>query len=292
MSATPGKPRRGRRVIMIALAFVAGVAGWALHTAVAPQTAADSNSATADTVADTSPDSNLVTALGRLQPKDGVIRVAGPSQTSVVIAKLLVDKGDRVQAGQVIATLDNLATSKADLERVQVELEHAKSEYERLDKLYQSKVVSVSERDNWRMKANMLEAERQHAQVELDLASVRAPISGQVLDIHTRPGEKVEPDGIVELGQTDQMYAVAEVYETDIGRVHVGQRASISSRALPKPVEGTVERIGLKIGKADTLGVDPIAKTDARVVEVEIRLDNSKDVNTLTNAQVEVAIAP
>ena len=53
-----------------------------------------------------------------------------------------------------------------------------------------------------------------------------------------------------------------------------------------------MERIGLKIGKADTLGVDPIAKTDARVVEVEIRLDDSNSVNTLTNAQVEVSIAP
>jgi HlyD family secretion protein len=234
----------------------------------------------------------LVTALGRFQPKDGVIRVAGPSQPSVVIARLLVDKGDHVQAGQVIATLDSLATATADLDRVQFELEHAKSEFERLDKLYQSKVVSISERDNWRMKANMLDAERRRAQVELDRASVRAPISGQVLDIHTRAGEKLGPDGIMELGQTDQMYAIAEVYETDIGRVRVGQHASVSSRALPKPVTGTVERIGLKIGKADTLGVDPIAKTDARVVEVEIRLDNNKDVATLTNAQVEVTIGP
>jgi multidrug efflux pump subunit AcrA (membrane-fusion protein) len=39
-----------------------------------------------------------VTALGRLQPKDGIIRVAGPSRPTVVIAKLLVSEGDR-QAG-------------------------------------------------------------------------------------------------------------------------------------------------------------------------------------------------
>src|SRR5437763_783255 len=48
----------------------------------------------------------LITALGRLEPKDGIIRVAGPSRPSVVIAKLLVEEGDRVEAGQPIAVLD------------------------------------------------------------------------------------------------------------------------------------------------------------------------------------------
>jgi multidrug efflux pump subunit AcrA (membrane-fusion protein) len=47
-----------------------------------------------------------VTALGRLQPKDGIIRVAGPSRPTVVIAKLLVDTGDVVEAGQPLAILD------------------------------------------------------------------------------------------------------------------------------------------------------------------------------------------
>lgn len=46
-----------------------------------------------------------ITALGRLEPKDGILRVAGPSRPSVVIARLLVEKGDRVEAGQAIAVL-------------------------------------------------------------------------------------------------------------------------------------------------------------------------------------------
>ncbi len=53
-----------------------------------------------------------------------------------------------------------------------------------------------------------------------------------------------------------------------------------------------VERIGRKIGKMDVLRVDPVAKTDARVVEVEIRLDDACRVTALTNLQVEVAITP
>ena len=93
-------------------------------------------------------------------------------------------------------------------------------------------------------------------------------------------------------GRTHEMYAIAEVYETDVRRIKVGQRARVSSPALEAPIEGVVERVGMKIGKLDALSTDPAARTDARVVEVEIRLDDSEPVKGLTNLQVEIAIAP
>jgi HlyD family secretion protein len=65
----------------------------------------------------------------------------------------------------------------------------------------------------------------------------------------------------------------------------------VRSPALPHDLEGTVERVGLKVGKLDALGTDPAAKTDARVVEVEIRLDDSAAVSGLTNLEVEVLIS-
>src|SRR4051812_11471992 len=51
-----------------------------------------------------------ISALGRLEPKDGIFHVAGPSQANSVIAKLLVNKGDVVKEGQLIAVLDTLET--------------------------------------------------------------------------------------------------------------------------------------------------------------------------------------
>ena len=64
--------------------------------------------------------------------------------------------------------------------------------------------------------------ERGHFEADLGLAVVRAPFAGQVLEIYTRAGEKVGADGIAELAMTDAMYTIAEVYETDVGRVHLG----------------------------------------------------------------------
>jgi HlyD family secretion protein len=233
-----------------------------------------------------------ITALGRLEPKDGVIRVAGPSNFAVVIGKLFVDTNDRVTAGQTIAILDDHAAIKADVARLTAELHNAQSEWRRYDRLFKEGFVSTSERDSWATKMESLAAQLERAKAELDLSVVRSPITGRVLDVHAREGERVGAEGIVELGQTDAMYAIAEVYETDVTRVRIGQRAVVTSPALPQPVAGTVDRIGLKIGKKDVLSVDPAAKTDARVVEVRILLEDPEQVACLTNLEVDVAITP
>jgi HlyD family secretion protein len=137
-----------------------------------------------------------------------------------------------------------------------------------------------------------LHAQRERAVAELSMTIVRSPIDGEVLKVHARAGERVGPDGIVEIAGTQRMLAVAEVYETDISRVRLGQRATITSPALTAPAHGTVNRIGRKIGKKDVLSVDPAAKTDARVVEVEILLDDATQVAGLTNLEVDVVITP
>jgi HlyD family secretion protein len=129
------------------------------------------------------------------------------------------------------------------------------------------------------------------AQTALERQYVRAPFDAQVIEILAREGERVTV-GIAEIGRTDRMYAVAEVFETDIGRVKLGQRASVASPALARTLEGTVDRIGRKVGKLDAIGADPAARTDARVVEVEVRLDDSEPAEALTNLQVEITILP
>lgn len=233
-----------------------------------------------------------ITALGRLEPKDGIIRVAGPSHFAVVIGQLLVDTNDRVTAGQTIAILDSYDATEAEVARLQAELRHAEVECHRYEQLFARGFVSASERDTWEAKVAMLKAQLQRAEAEREQAVVRSPISGRVLDVHARQGERVGPEGIAELGETGAMYAVAEVYETDARRVRVGQRATVTSPALSQAAQGTVDRVGLKVGKKDVLSVDPAAKTDARVVEVRILLDDPTQVAGFTNLEVDVTITP
>ncbi|MEA5532426.1 ABC exporter membrane fusion protein [Crocosphaera sp. XPORK-15E] len=139
---------------------------------------------------------------------------------------------------------------------------------------------------------NKAKTEVKQAQANLDLAYVYAPQDGQILKIQTFAGEMVGQQGIVDLGQTQQMYAIAEVYETDIHQIRNGQTATISSQGFEGKLTGTVDEIGLQIGKKDSLGTDPAADVDARVVEVKIRLSptSSQQVRGLTNLQVKIII--
>ncbi|MEA5568357.1 ABC exporter membrane fusion protein [Anabaena sp. UHCC 0399] len=132
----------------------------------------------------------------------------------------------------------------------------------------------------------------QEAQANLDLAYVKSPKVGQILKIQTWGGEVVSDKGIVEIGQTNQMYVVAEVYEVDINRVKIGQSATITQLNFPGKLEGTVDDIGLLIAKKDVLSTDPAADIDSRVVEVKIRLtpESSQKVEGLTNSKVRVAM--
>ena len=130
------------------------------------------------------------------------------------------------------------------------------------------------------------------AEARLERTIVRAPSSGRVLRIVTRAGEAIGTNGILDLGDTSQMFVVAEVYETDVGLVRLGQPAVISSRngAFSESLTGKVSSIGWQIFKNNVLDDDPAANADSRVVEVKIQLDNGKAVEALTNLQVDVKI--
>ncbi|MEM7590316.1 MAG: ABC exporter membrane fusion protein [Cyanobacteria bacterium P01_A01_bin.83] len=338
-----------------------------------------------------------VTALGRLEPQGEVIKLSVANAQDSRVNELYVEEGDRVTAGQLIATLQgldqkdaelaaakqNVAVYQAKLKKVsageaknaeiraqqatiarlqaqlrneslerqaeiadaEAELTNARTNYDRYQNLYLEGAVSKSQRDDRlelyrRSQARLDQAEARYnntvaslqkqidrersilnqlrevrpvdlaeARAELDYAIaqvkqieseledyyVRVPIAGQILKVNTLVGEQVDTSqGIVELGRTSQMYAIAEVYETDVNRVKVGQPATIISEhgGFAGKLQGRVDRVGLQIKKQDILESDPAADKDARVVEVKVRLDpqDSEKVAGLTNLQVRVKI--
>jgi HlyD family secretion protein len=277
-----------------------------------------------------------VSALGRLEPWHGALRITAPitpeSTGGTVLAKLLVERGDNVKAGQLLAVTEAAAL-------MQTQVDHAKAEREYRRRLAGAAASAATSAcvdakvsaDVAKRRADLLarkltssedaqltqgnadagraacaaaranagaadaavavaEAELKRALAVQQRAFIRAPVDGRVLDVHTRPGEMVGAKGILELGRVDRMYAIAEVYETDIGRVRLGQPATVTSRALGRALGGKVERIRQQVRKLDQIDTDPAARKDARIVEVEVRLDDSAAAAALTNLQVEVVI--
>jgi HlyD family secretion protein len=283
------------------------------------------------------PEIKKVAALGRIEPKGEIMSLSGPtSLDSVQVEQILVQVGDRVKRGQLIAILDGrqrqqgtldeaktqfivaqsrlekvkagakpgaigarqaavanveadlageIQTQQATISRLTAELDNAQTEFQRNQQLYNEGAISASELDRKRLtlrtaeeqlngaraakmrtertlNAQLAEAQAtleetaevrpvdvQIAQAELkqaqasvgkaeadmELAYVRAPVKGEILDIHTRPGEALDEKGIAEIGQTDQMMVVAEIDQNDINQVKIGQKAAVTSVTVHSP---------------------------------------------------------
>ncbi|KST70368.1 ABC exporter membrane fusion protein [Mastigocoleus testarum] len=130
------------------------------------------------------------------------------------------------------------------------------------------------------------------AKADLDLAYVRAPVDGKILKIHTFAGENITDKGIIDIGETGNMYVIAEVYQTDISKLKIGQKAIISGDALNHKFQGVVEHISSAIGKKEVFNDDPILDIDSRVFEVKIKIDPkyNQEAAQLINLQVDVKI--
>ena len=381
------RPRRWVIIAGVAVLALGSITGWKIwQHRVAQQQAAQAAMVTSSIT--------TVTALGRLEPQGEAINLIAPTASQENrVDQLLVDEGDRVEAGQAIAVLDNrdrlqaalqkaqeqvqvaraqlaqveagaksgeIAAQQAEIARLEAaqagdfsgqqtvvarleaEVENARVEYERYESLYQRGGISASERDARQLTYTTAQRQLQEAQASLDRiqttsrrqidqaratldqiaevrpvdvaaaeaeveaaiaavaeaeanlaqATVRSPQAGQILKIHTRPGEKIADEGIATLGQTQRMQVVAEVYQSDINQLKVGQPAEITSTVFPETLQGTVDRIGLQVQPQRVVNEDPAANIDARVIEVFIALDEtaSQAVAGLTNLQVTATI--
>ncbi len=190
-----------------------------------------------------------------------------------------------------VATLqEQINEEKANLNRIlstsPKQILESKANLEKLKEV-RPEDVQVAQIQYEQTKAAIVEAE-----ADLDLAYVHAPVDGTILKIHTFAGESISDKGIVDLAQTKDMYVMAEVYETEVGKLKIGDKATISSSSLSKKLNGKVEKIGLQVGKKEVFNGDKTLDIDARVVEVKIRLNSldTEEAAKLINLQVEVRI--
>ncbi|MBD2520206.1 ABC exporter membrane fusion protein [Nostoc sp. FACHB-973] len=191
----------------------------------------------------------------------------------------------------------NLATAQKNLQQAQAELNRTQSTSQQQIKEATGTLDQISEVRGVDVAAAQAEVNRalaamNLAEVNIKQAEVRSPQNAQIFEIHTHPGELVSNDGIVDIGQTSQMYVIAEVYESDIGKVHSGQKVQIFGDFLPIELQGIVDRKGLQVRQQNVINTDPASNIDSRVVEVHIRLNeaSSQKAANLTNMQVKAVI--
>ncbi len=254
-----------------------------------------------------------VAALGRLEPA-GDIRVLAAPITGIGgsprITELLVAEGDKVSSGQLLARFDNQDNQRAELNLIRTRIGNLsrrltiqQRDLGRYRTLAGEGAFSAADLDLLEQRTLELQGQLQEAKAELvkattDLVNteLRAPIDGTVLRIQSRVGERPGDQGILELGASDRMEAIVEVYESDIDRVRLGQLVKLTSEngGFSGTLTGRVSRISPQVRQRNVLSTDPTGDADARIVEVRVRLEpeDAARVADLTGLKVIARMQP
>jgi HlyD family secretion protein len=134
------------------------------------------------------------------------------------------------------------------------------------------------------------EADVRAARAQLSLAEVRSPIRARVLKTLARVGSSSGRGELFKLGDTSSMVVVAEIYEDDVLKVKPGQKATVSSVALPGKMTGEVSSVSSLIYRNSLESLDPNQSSQTRIVEVTILMDQASPLDHLVLLQVDVSI--
>ncbi len=205
------------------------------------------------------------------------------SPVAGVLEAVHVDRSDRVEQGQVVATLDS-GVERASLELAQVRstmeneihlgkinLAFDEREKARLDSLYTKKVASFHDKDRaerdaalsrWKLRHahdvhRLRELELRKAEEVLKQKTVRSPIEGVVLERYKTAGEYVEDQPVLRLAQLNPLYVEAIVPMEHFGKIHVGMAGEVVPETILKHPHRATVRVVDWMGNAasGTFGV-------------------------------------
>jgi len=197
----------------------------------------------------------------------------------------------QTQADTALAELQEaIATRNGKLLTLESQIE---GEKKTLEKIAEVRPVDV---DNAQAELKKAIASKNRAQQDFSYATVHAPQDGQILKLIARPGDKVGDQGLLQMADTNKMIVRSEVYQTDLPKIFIGQKATITADGFQGSLTGTVYQIGKLVEQQSTFSGKPGENLDLRVVEVKIRLTGedikNKKVKSASNLQVNVVFDP
>lgn len=204
-----------------------------------------------------------------------VARVGPPIAGRVGTIPIVV--GQKVGRGAVLVTLESseVGRARADYLTAKTRLEQTKSELDRENQLRAAgatsdRAVVLAQSEQAQAQTQLRAAEDHLSTLGLGASAIGqsvalvAPIAGTVLQVNARMGQPVGPtDTLVVVGETEQVWLAVDVYERDVGKVHVGDDVRVTSIAFPgRTFDGKVDQLGSV--------VDP----DRHVLDARIVLPN------------------
>jgi HlyD family secretion protein len=283
-------------LVVVIIAFV----GWTMMSRAGAAKKAQAEKAAATKVI--SPYAAI--ANGKVDVEGGIIQVA--ARRGGVVKAVLVQEGDRVVAGQVLARQEDdeaglaveraraqVAQVQAQIPVMQVKLDTARREYARLEGLVGENFVARQKMDqqrdsirDWEAQINAQRASvataraaLREAEYNLELTVIRAPMDGRIARRYANPGagaSTLNVSTMFDLEPDAPRIARAEIVESDIPNVATGQQVEIQPEGdTTKTYVGIVLRRAAVFGARKLASDDPSQRSDERVVEVVVTADGA-----------------
>lgn len=166
------------------------------------------------------------------------------AKISGVLLKLMVEEGDQVKQGQVLARLDdenprlNLAKAKATLNKLE-------NDFQRSSEMFERKLLSVEQNDKIRFDLETQRATYDLAQLELSYTTIVAPISGVISRRMVKVGNFIQVNqALFKIENFEPLLAVLSVPERELNTLRTGQVVRMRVDSIPdKSFEGHIQRI-------------------------------------------------
>lgn len=238
-------------------------------------------------------------ANGKVDIEGGIIQIA--ARRGGVVREVLVQEGDRVVAGQILARQEDdeprlalqraraeVAQAESQVRQIQVEITTARREFDRLQRLAATNFVAAQRLDQARdaiasAEANLASqqasiqtarARMSEAEYNVELTVIRSPANGRIVRRYANPGagaSTLNVSNMFDLEPDAPRIARAEIVESDIPNVTNGQQVEITPEGDPSKVYvGAVLRRAAVFGARKLASDDPSQRSDERVIEVVV----------------------
>jgi HlyD family secretion protein len=200
-----------------------------------------------------------------------------------------------------------LLAAQADAELKGTEAVRKKTEttYEESEKAAQAKIEAAEAELAEAVARAPIESSKERVKLAEQLfarTTLKAPVGGTVLRVVGREGQPTGMEPILHMADLSNMTAVAEVYESDVGRLSEWVRAGpvtaeVKNPALPRALAGVVrseQDISRMIARNQVFAMGPREDADRRVVEVVVHLEpaDAETASRFVGLQVTVTLEP
>lgn len=149
------------------------------------------------------------------------------------VVELLVEEGDRVAAGQVLARLDG-ERLRLDMLAAKANLERALKEYARNVDLHDRGLISAAMFEGLKYDVAALQATYELKELNYKYSNIRATIPGVVSSRDIKPGETLQVGQVAfRITETSELLAYLQIPQAELAKFSVGHAASVEVASMP-----------------------------------------------------------